>query len=116
MKCPLCHHEVGEQTAHACDARKGKLVVVHPNGPKQPGQDAQAHADLAARNLELLNELRDLKAVRLTADAVIAAADRFELAFVRGFVPEMLSARDELMNATRAHRKAKAEQAKERAT
>ena len=61
-------------------------------------------------------ELAD--AVRLAADAVLKAADAWEIAREdRGWHPtEYNFACGELEDAVRAHRKAKAEQAKERAT
>lgn len=73
--CPFCKTVFLGQTGHLCHARGDTLVVVHPNGPKQPGQDAQAHADLAARNLELLLEVEELRNRRAPSPAVKALVE-----------------------------------------
>ena len=58
---------------------------------------------------------RSQEAIRLTADAVVKAAENYSDTFdpMHGALTE---AHNELLDAVLAHRKAKAEQAKERAT
>lgn len=60
-KCPLCSGVFGDQTGHQCVGSKAKIVVVHPNGPKQPGEDAEAHRALAGRHLAALQDLDRLR-------------------------------------------------------
>jgi hypothetical protein len=60
------------------------------------------------------SELRKLDdAVRLAAEGVVKAADEYQRAFMRGDVPEYLSARNKLLTATSSWQFALAQQAKE---